>query len=110
MKTLYLVNTGYAKQPVFNCVEWVERSDFMDSISAWRIAPKAQALQATDSYEVLCVKYEQLHGYCKVVTATIVLSGAASEYAKVNNAMQSVSEKHRAKMDLYASLLEHIAH
>ena len=109
MKTLYLVNTGYAERPVFDHDEWVARADFMAKLSDWQIVSKAYAMRAADSCEVLRIGYEQVRGYCKVVTTTIVQAGAASEYDKISHAMQLYSKKHMDKMALFASLLEHLA-
>lgn len=111
MKTLYLVNAGYKPQPqpTLNHAEWIKHEDFMNSISAWHIAPKAQAMQAVDSYEVMYICYEQLAGYCKVVGVHTVQCSAASEFDRVSNAMQRAQDKHRAKLAMYNSLLEHLA-
>lgn len=110
MKTLYLVNTGYKPQPKVKLDVWVKHTDFMDAFSAWHIAPKAQAMQAIDSYEVLCVRYEQLQGYCMATSShAIVYCSAANEFDRVSIAMQREQDKYNAKLAMYNSLLKHLS-
>ena len=109
MKTLYLVNTGYKPQPKVSHSDWVKHADFMGAFSTWQIAPKAQAIQAIDSYEVLCIRYEQLQGYCKVLSSGIVYCSAANEFDRVSNAMQREQDKYNAKLAMYNSLLKQLS-
>lgn len=81
----------------------------MDALSTWQIAPKAQAMQAIDSYEVLCVRYEQLQGYCKTVSSLVVYCSAANEFDRVSIAMQREQDKYNAKLAMYNSLLKHLS-
>lgn len=101
MKTLYLVNTGYDKQPVIPCNEW---------LNSWQVVPAMQAKQAIADYAVLAVHYEQLQGYCKVVSFNTVYDSTGSEIAKLANALQRVQDKHKAKVAMYDSLLQHLLH
>ena len=109
MKALYLVNTGYKPQPEIQYNEWVKLVDLMANLSTWQIVPKAQAMQAIDSYEVLCVRYEQLQGYCCVVNSYAVYCSAANEFDRISNAMQREQDKHKAKLAMYNSLLKHLS-
>lgn len=103
MKTLYLVNTGYTKQPVIPCNEWLKHADFMDIISAWQPVSAMQAKQAI-------ADYEQLQGYCKVASFNTVYDSTGSEIDKLASALQRVQDKHEAKVAMYDSLLQHLLH
>lgn len=110
MKTLYLVNTGYDKQPVIPCNEWLKQADFADTISSWQVVPAMQAKQAATDYDVLAVHYEQLQGYYKVASFNTVYDSTGSEIDKLANALQRVQDKHNAKVAMYDSLLQHLLH
>lgn len=110
MKTLYLVNTGYSNQPVIPCNKWLSRADFMDAISSWQVVPAMQAKQAITDYDVLAVHYEQLQGYCKVASYNTVYDSTGSEIDKLATALQRVQDKHKAKVAMYDSLLQHLLH
>lgn len=110
MKTLYLVNTGYVNQPVIPCNEWLKRGDFIDAISAWQVVPAVQAKQAIADYDVLAVHYEQLQGYYKVACVHTVYDSTGTEIDKLANALQRVQDKHKAKVAMYDSLLQHLLH
>lgn len=108
MKTLYLVNTGYNKHPVIPCNEWLNQADFEDIISYWQVVPAAQAKQATADFDVIVVRYEQLQGYYKVASFSTVYDSTGSEIDKLANALQRVQDKHKAKVAMYDSLLQHL--
>lgn len=110
MKTLYLVNAGYTKQPIIPCNEWLKHSAFMDTISAWQVVPAVQAKQAIADYDVLAVHYEQLQGYCKVASFNTVYDNVGSEIDKLASALQRVQDKHKAKVAVYEDLLQHLLH
>lgn len=110
MKTLYLVNTGYANQPVIPCNEWLKQAELMDTVSAWQVVPAVQAKQAIAEYDVLAVHYEQLQGYCKVASFNTVYDSTGSEIDKLANALQRVQDKHNAKVAMYEDLLQHLLH
>lgn len=110
MKTLYLVNTGYTAQPIIPYNEWLKHVDFMDALSAWQVVPAMQAKQAIADYDVLAVHYEQLQGYCKVASSNTVYDSTGSEIDKLANALQRVQDKHKAKVAMYDSLLQHLLH
>lgn len=110
MKTLYLANTGYSKKPTIPCNAWVKRDDFMDIISSWQVVTAAQAKQAIADYDVLAVHYEQLQGYCSVACVHAVHDSTGTEIDKIANALQREQDKHKAKVALYDSLLQHLLH
>ena len=109
MKTLYLVNTGYSKQPTIPCNEWLKRVDFEDVISTWQPVSAMQAKQAIADYDVLAVHYEQLQGYYKVASFNTVYDTTGSEIDKLASALQRVQDKHKAKVSVYEDLLQHLS-